>query len=102
MTAQVTHLDAFRKERAPAPATAARFSNFAQVMQFELPEPTWVSADLTQCTYAREDREDREGLEAFFRGFGVSVNVHVLPEAIGYAAEKKWIARSPLLPGDDQ
>ena len=26
----------------------------------------------------------------------------ILKEAVGYAAEKKWIARSPLLPGDDQ
>ena len=25
-----------------------------------------------------------------------------LKEAVEYAAEKKWIARSPLLPGDDQ
>ena len=26
----------------------------------------------------------------------------ILKEAVEYAAEKKWIARSPLLPGDDQ
>ena len=26
----------------------------------------------------------------------------ILKEAVGYAAEKKWIARSPLLPGEDQ
>lgn len=26
----------------------------------------------------------------------------ILKEAVGYAAEKKWIARSPLLPGEGQ
>jgi transposase len=26
----------------------------------------------------------------------------ILKEAVEYAAEKKWLARSPLLPGDDQ
>lgn len=26
----------------------------------------------------------------------------ILKEAVEYAAEKKWIARSPLLPGEDQ
>ena len=26
----------------------------------------------------------------------------ILKEAVEYAAEKKWIARSPLLPGDEQ
>jgi transposase-like protein len=26
----------------------------------------------------------------------------ILKEAVEYASEKKWIARSPLLPGDDQ
>ena len=26
----------------------------------------------------------------------------ILKEAVGYAAEKKWFARSPLLPGEDQ
>ena len=26
----------------------------------------------------------------------------ILKEAVEYAAEKKWIARSPLLPGDGQ
>lgn len=26
----------------------------------------------------------------------------ILKEAVEYTGEKKWIARSPLLPGDDQ
>jgi len=40
----------------------------------------------------------------FFAGLYqlASLGEEILKEAVEYAAEKKWIARSPLLPGDSQ
>lgn len=103
MTAQIVSLDSRRGASKPdsAPVRTSSFKTFAEIQDFPLPDPTWVSDDLRECTYSVDDARL---LTAFFEWFGVTVDVGRCPESLAAGWEHLagelggpagWKMRSP-------
>lgn len=77
MSAQIISLDSRRGAAKPDNGV---FKTFAEVQEYFLPDPTWVSEDMRECTYSTDDALM---LRAFFEWFGVTVDVGRCPESLG-------------------
>ena len=81
MSAKVFSLDAHRGVPKPASThpTNCTFKSFDDVQAFDLPEPTWVNEDLSECMYSTADAR---AFSAFFAWFGVEVDLTSSPESL--------------------